>query len=103
MERYAQSVEARAVDVRPNNSEVPQEQLPGQLEEKSTDYSQGKKKSLRARFKYGIIFLIINLKAWFFRDYGQKFLAQFSCESMFLHFYTMPQRMDCTHLKFFGS
>ncbi|OAY28203.1 probable serine incorporator [Manihot esculenta] len=92
MERYAQSVEARAVDVRPNNSEVPQEQLPGQLEEKSTDYSQGKKKSLRARFKYGIIFLIINLKAWFFRDYGQKFLAQFSYIKA-----CGPEGRDCCH------
>ncbi|XP_021672993.1 uncharacterized protein LOC110659385 isoform X2 [Hevea brasiliensis] len=92
MERHAQSVEARAVDMRPSNSEVPQEQVPGQLEGKSTDYKQEKRKSLRARFIYGIIFLIINLKAWFFRDYGQKVLAQFSYIKA-----CGPEGQDCCH------
>ncbi|XP_050215666.1 uncharacterized protein LOC126666833 isoform X2 [Mercurialis annua] len=36
-----------------------------------------KKKPLQARYVYGIIFFITNLKAWFFRDYGQKILFQY--------------------------
>ncbi|XP_065864893.1 uncharacterized protein [Euphorbia lathyris] len=40
--------------------------------------SRERHKSLRARFVYGIIFLVMNLKAWFFRDYGQKILSKFN-------------------------
>ncbi|XP_027165934.1 probable serine incorporator [Coffea eugenioides] len=46
----------------------------GQLEQKSNESLVKKKKSLRARYAYGMIFLIINLTAWFFRDYGEKIL-----------------------------
>eukprot|EP00268_Persea_americana_P058400 TRINITY_DN7057_c1_g1_i5.p1 TRINITY_DN7057_c1_g1~~TRINITY_DN7057_c1_g1_i5.p1 ORF type:complete len:404 (+),score=47.57 TRINITY_DN7057_c1_g1_i5:74-1285(+) len=42
----------------------------------STDYSVDKKNSLRARYVYGLIFLITNLLAWLIRDYGQKVLAE---------------------------
>ncbi|CAI9117941.1 OLC1v1019433C2 [Oldenlandia corymbosa var. corymbosa] len=52
--------------------------LPGQksgaLEQKSYENLVYKKKSLRARYAYGTIFLIMNLIAWFFRDYGDKIL-----------------------------
>ncbi|XP_071939315.1 uncharacterized protein [Coffea arabica] len=46
----------------------------GQLEQKSYENLVKKKKSLRARYAYGMVFLIINLTAWFFRDYGEKIL-----------------------------
>ncbi|XP_057434021.1 uncharacterized protein LOC130726735 isoform X1 [Lotus japonicus] len=38
------------------------------------DYAAERKKSLQARYYFGIIFLIMNLVAWFFRDYGQSLL-----------------------------
>ncbi|KAL8167174.1 hypothetical protein V2J09_008673 [Rumex salicifolius] len=47
------------------------QQLPGLLESKNM---AEKNKSLRARFYYGIIFLLTNLVAWFVRDYGQRIL-----------------------------
>ncbi|KAF3322189.1 hypothetical protein FCM35_KLT13330 [Carex littledalei] len=37
-------------------------------------YIHGRKQSLRARYVYGFIFFATNLLAWFFRDYGAKFL-----------------------------
>ncbi|KAG2285716.1 hypothetical protein Bca52824_045320 [Brassica carinata] len=46
-----------------------------EIEQKSLFYYQEKKKSLRARYIYGTIFLIINLCAWFIRDYAQKALT----------------------------
>ncbi|KAG2308913.1 hypothetical protein Bca52824_028661 [Brassica carinata] len=46
-----------------------------EIEEKSLFYHQEKKKSLRARYVYGTIFLVINLCAWFIRDYAQKALT----------------------------
>ncbi|CAH2059651.1 unnamed protein product [Thlaspi arvense] len=46
-----------------------------EIEQKSLFYYQEKKKSLRARYVYGTIFLVINLCAWFIRDYGQKSLS----------------------------
>ncbi|KAL8483310.1 hypothetical protein ACS0TY_026119 [Phlomoides rotata] len=33
-----------------------------------------KKKSLRARYAYGVIFLLTNIIAWLFRDYGERIL-----------------------------
>ena len=53
----------------------------GQLEQKSNESLVKKKKSLRARYAYGMIFLIINLTAWFFRDYGEKILPLLHCKS----------------------
>lgn len=51
----------------------------------STDYSVDKKNSLRARYVYGLIFLITNLLAWLIRDYGQKVLAELRCKSCLVH------------------
>ncbi|KAF8014319.1 hypothetical protein BT93_H0228 [Corymbia citriodora subsp. variegata] len=45
-------------------------------EPKSTAFSNERKKSLRARYYYGIIFLLTNLVAWFVRDYGQKVIPE---------------------------
>ncbi|KAJ6703125.1 SERINE INCORPORATOR [Salix viminalis] len=72
MDQYARPAEAGAVNTRPSSSEVPQREVNSRLEQNRIDYSREKKKTLQARYIYGIIFLIINLKAWFFRDYGQK-------------------------------
>ncbi|KAG9136119.1 hypothetical protein Leryth_003738 [Lithospermum erythrorhizon] len=41
------------------------------IEQRSLQNSIWKKKSLRARYYYGIIFWAINLLAWFIRDYGE--------------------------------
>ncbi|KAJ6346963.1 hypothetical protein OIU76_003621 [Salix suchowensis] len=92
MDQYARPAEAGAVNTRPSSSEVPQREVNGRLEQNRIDYSREKKKTLQARYIYGIIFLIINLKAWFFRDYGQKVLS---------HFYNIKacgiDGQDCCH------
>ncbi|KAH0638167.1 hypothetical protein KY289_038082 [Solanum tuberosum] len=44
------------------------------LQQKSMEYAIISKRSSRARFSYGIIFLITNLIAWFVRDYGERVL-----------------------------
>lgn len=62
------------------------EELPTALEQRSVECSVERKKSLQARYLYGILFLLINLSAWFFRDYGQKVLSQLLCKSMFYKF-----------------
>lgn len=72
------AVEGAEVNIRPRNSEVvSQEEVSGSLEQKNlVDYSAERKKSLRARYSYGIIFLVTNLIAWFIRDYGQRLLPE---------------------------
>lgn len=55
----------------------------GEQQQKSVDCSAEKRKSLRARYMYGILFLMINLCAWFIRDYAQKLLPQLHCEFSF--------------------
>ncbi|KAM1087352.1 hypothetical protein ACFX2B_012740 [Malus domestica] len=55
---------------------VPWEEVSESLEQKRIDYLAAKKKSLRARYIYGVIFLFTNLCAWFIRDYGQGVLPQ---------------------------
>lgn len=78
------AVEATEVDIRPRNSElVSEEEVRGSLEQNNVDYSVERKKSLRARYSYGIIFLVTNLIAWFVRDYGQRLLPQLHCKTMF--------------------
>ncbi|WMV48164.1 hypothetical protein MTR67_041549 [Solanum verrucosum] len=44
------------------------------LQQKSMEYAIISKRSSRARYSYGIIFLITNLIAWFVRDYGERVL-----------------------------
>ncbi|KAG2403249.1 uncharacterized protein HKW66_Vig0185350 [Vigna angularis] len=46
-------------------------QVIASLELNRVHYAEGRKKSLRARYYFGILFLIMNFIAWFFRDYGQ--------------------------------
>ncbi|XP_016568101.2 probable serine incorporator isoform X2 [Capsicum annuum] len=58
-----------------DDSEVDQwEEFPVVLQQKSMEYSIKSKRSSRARYSYGIIFLITNLIAWFVRDYGERVL-----------------------------
>uniref|UniRef100_A0A5B7BC69 Putative serine incorporator n=1 Tax=Davidia involucrata TaxID=16924 RepID=A0A5B7BC69_DAVIN len=77
MVESAEVVEAKVVEIKPRNSEVvPLEELPGSLEQKSVEYLVERKNSLRARYSYGIIFLLINLIAWLVRDYGQRVFPQ---------------------------
>ncbi|XP_058101348.1 uncharacterized protein LOC131245719 [Magnolia sinica] len=47
-------------------------------ERKHVNYLLERRTSLRARYAYGFIFLLINLVAWFVRDYGHKFLYRLS-------------------------
>ncbi|KAF7131771.1 hypothetical protein RHSIM_Rhsim09G0047100 [Rhododendron simsii] len=67
------AVVVRVVEAKRRSSEVsPWDGLPGTLEQKSVEFSEKRKESLRARYLYGIIFLLANLFAWCDRDYGQK-------------------------------
>ncbi|OWM77427.1 probable serine incorporator isoform X2 [Punica granatum] len=43
-------------------------------EQKMLDLAVERRQSLRARYYYGMIFLFMNLGAWFVRDYGQKLM-----------------------------
>ncbi|XVF38095.1 hypothetical protein REPUB_Repub20aG0068500 [Reevesia pubescens] len=61
-------VEASEIHLSSTNSQLVQ----ASLEPKNNvDCYEERKKSLRARYFYGIIFLVTNLTAWFIRDYGQ--------------------------------
>lgn len=64
----------------------PQEEVRASLEFNKVDYALERKKSLQARYYFGIIFLIMNLIAWFFRDYGQSILPWIHCKSTFFPF-----------------
>ncbi|KAK0606645.1 hypothetical protein LWI29_002049 [Acer saccharum] len=68
MSRSAEAIGAGDVHIRSSNSEI--------VQQKSIDCSAEKWKSLRARYIYGILFLVTNLSAWFIRDYAQKVLPQ---------------------------
>lgn len=64
---------AKSVEITERNSAViTLEELGGS----SIEYSSERKKTLRARYLYGIIFLLTNLGAWFVRDYGQRVLSR---------------------------
>lgn len=80
------------VNVRPTSTEVAHQRVADGLEQKSMQYSQQKKSSLWARYVYGIIFLIINLKAWFFRDYSLKVLMLLNCEFIVFPIFALQQQ-----------
>ncbi|GAB4843694.1 hypothetical protein Ancab_013658 [Ancistrocladus abbreviatus] len=65
-------VEDKGLNANARHSDVNWEQLPGLLVCNESECSAERKKSLRARYCYGVIFLLINLTAWFIRDYGQR-------------------------------
>ncbi|XP_024931765.3 uncharacterized protein LOC107422600 [Ziziphus jujuba] len=76
MSESAQAVEASTVHIRTTEVEDICEEVAVSLEHNSIDYLAERKKPLRARYIYGVIFLIMNLCAWFVRDYGQLVLPQ---------------------------
>lgn len=51
------------------------------LEQKHYECMDKRKRSLKSRYIYGIVFLITNLIAWFFRDYGERLLPLLHCKS----------------------
>lgn len=69
------------VDIKLTDSEIVQWQI---MQQNSIECLIRKKRSLRARFTYGIIFSLVNLVAWFLRDYGLKISLHFN--SKFLTF-----------------
>lgn len=83
----SQGGEDRGVHIRQGNSEFVSWETP------NADYASEKKKSLRVRYVYGIIFLMTNLIAWFIRDYGQRIVPQLHCKE------NLPIRLS-THLEF---
>ncbi|CAN1144678.1 Probable serine incorporator [Linum perenne] len=78
------SIEAGSHHINPSSIVPLQGVAVDQLQPKRFDYSMAKRKSLRARYVYCIIFLITNLKAWFFRDYGQQVLSRFNYQIFFI-------------------
>ncbi|XWS35079.1 hypothetical protein CRYUN_Cryun21dG0095300 [Craigia yunnanensis] len=66
----AAAVEASVIHISSSNSELVR-RVKASFEPKNVDCCAQRKKSLRARYFYGMIFLITNLTAWFIRDYGQ--------------------------------
>lgn len=77
--RMSQGGEGRGEHTRQGNSDFVSWETP------NADYANEKKKSLRVRYVYSIIFLITNLIAWFLRDYGQRILPQLHCKENFFH------------------
>ncbi|KAL6971158.1 hypothetical protein U1Q18_030838, partial [Sarracenia purpurea var. burkii] len=77
----ADAVEVKVVETKRSNSDDgPWGELPGALEQKSVECLEQRKQSLRARYLYGIIFLLANLIAWCVRDYVQKISPQLHCK-----------------------
>ncbi|KAF8402018.1 hypothetical protein HHK36_012969 [Tetracentron sinense] len=71
MSESTEAVQAKVVEFNPQNLiVVPWEEPAVSMEQKSVDYSVERRKSLRARYAYGFIFLLTNLVGWFVRDYG---------------------------------
>ncbi|KAG7028786.1 Serine incorporator 3, partial [Cucurbita argyrosperma subsp. argyrosperma] len=66
----SQGGEGRGVHTRQGNSEFVSWETP------NADYASEKKKSLRVRYVYAVIFLMTNLIAWFIRDYGKRIIPQ---------------------------
>ncbi|PWA81573.1 serinc-domain containing serine and sphingolipid biosynthesis protein [Artemisia annua] len=62
------------VDIKLTDDEIIQWEF---MQQRSIECLLRKKKSLRARFMYGIIFSLVNLVAWFLRDYGQRVSLHF--------------------------
>lgn len=89
VESTGQKVEANVAEVEVVDSEN-QFRL---WQQQRAEYKIKSKKSLRARYSYGIIFLITNLVAWFIRDYGERFLPVLHCEqNFFLQFNDLHSR-----------
>ena len=70
----SQGGEGRGVHTRQGNTEFVSWGTP------NADYASEKKKSLRVRYVYAVIFLMTNLIAWFIRDYGKRIIPQLRCK-----------------------
>lgn len=71
--------EARVIEIRLSNSEVIVLKEQDSSQQKSIELLVKRKRSQRARYSYGIIFLLTNLIAWAVRDYGQIFFSDLHC------------------------
>lgn len=83
-----QAVEDGMVEIKLSNNVVTEQstqQQCGDSEQNSNNnqYLAKRNKSMRVRYIYGIIFLITNFVAWFFRDYGEGVGPLLHCKSRF--------------------
>ncbi|XP_010264010.1 PREDICTED: serine incorporator 3 isoform X2 [Nelumbo nucifera] len=76
MNELTEDIETDVVRANPTSSDVITCEEKNAYTGKSVLYSIERKKSLQARYVYGFIFLLTNLIAWFFRDYGHKILPE---------------------------
>ncbi|XP_010469508.1 PREDICTED: probable serine incorporator isoform X3 [Camelina sativa] len=91
----AAATRTRSLQISPGDLEAAHlDDLIREIEQRSLYYYQEKNKSLRARYVYGTIFLIINLCAWFIRDYAQKALALLPRKNVSS---CGPEGSDCFH------
>lgn len=86
MDEHGQNVEPMGTETtrRGVNEGSQSEEMP----QTDVKCSARKKKSLRARYAYGVIFLLTNIIAWLFRDYGEKILTELPCKCW--HIYSFP-------------
>ncbi|KAL7105671.1 hypothetical protein ACP275_07G058500 [Erythranthe tilingii] len=70
MDDRGESIEPKMAELRENENPRFEEANSS----KNVNFSIRKKKSLQARFAYGVIFLLTNVIAWLFRDYGERIL-----------------------------
>ncbi|KAL1548327.1 putative serine incorporator [Salvia divinorum] len=74
MDEHGRSVDPATIGTSTGGNEGAHgEELPG-LEQKDFKCSAQKKMSLRARYAYAVVFLLTNIIAWLFRDYGERIL-----------------------------
>ncbi|XP_042516563.1 probable serine incorporator [Macadamia integrifolia] len=77
MEDPIEIVENGVVKVNPRGSEgIQLEETSASMQKKSVEYSLERRKSLKARYIYGFVFLLTNLMAWLIRDYGHQALSE---------------------------
>lgn len=95
VESTGQKVEANLAEVEVVGNEI---QL-ALWQQKRAEYKVKSKKSLRARYSYGIIFLITNLVAWFIRDYGERFIPVLHCEQNFFNFCNLILRETRSYIE----
>lgn len=74
MDEHGRSVEPTMTETSSRNNGGSQDEELAGSGQTNVKCSARKKKSLRARYAYGVIFLLTNIIAWLFRDYGEKIL-----------------------------
>ncbi|PPD99464.1 hypothetical protein GOBAR_DD03510 [Gossypium barbadense] len=92
------AVEATVIQVSSSNSELVQRVEASFEAMNNVDCSEERKKSLRARYFYGIIFLITNLTAWFIRDYV--FYVASICGIVTMYYFYAPRPSCCLNIFF---